>query len=159
MCCSPKVTLALGRFPASLKYSAIAAGFGATVFELVPQSTASGSYIAAIRAGSRLSYAARQAAVAAATSSFPPVPPPPVTVAQADNNATNGDPHEFWYRYMGREVGYTGNNGTIDTDYKDSIANRTRAPVANPGAFRWGSTSAMAHAARARPRPFAERYV
>ena len=33
--CSPKDTLAFGRFPASLKYSAIAAGFGATVFAVV----------------------------------------------------------------------------------------------------------------------------
>ena len=51
------------------------------------------------------------------------------------------------YRFGGKQLGYTGNNGTIDTDYQDSIANRTRAPVSNPGAFRWGSTSALAHAA------------
>jgi len=50
MFCSPKTTLALGRFPASWKYSAIAAGFAATVFAVVPQSTASESYIAVIRA-------------------------------------------------------------------------------------------------------------
>jgi hypothetical protein len=59
----------------------------------VPQSTASASYIAVMRAGSRLLYAARQAAVASAALSFPPVPPPPVLVAQADNNATNSTPY------------------------------------------------------------------
>ena len=34
--CSPKETLAFGRVPASLKYSAIAAGVGATFFAEVP---------------------------------------------------------------------------------------------------------------------------
>src|ERR1041385_2474763 len=89
MCCSPNVTLAFGLFGASLKYSATAAGFAATVFAVVPQNTASESYIAVMRAGSRLSYAARQAAVAAATWSLPTVPPAPAPVAQAEKNATD----------------------------------------------------------------------
>src|SRR5688572_21541161 len=51
----------------------MAAGVAATVFAVVPHRTASESYIAVIRAGSRLSYAARQTAVAIETCSFPMV--------------------------------------------------------------------------------------
>ncbi|HZF42084.1 MAG TPA: hypothetical protein VEZ48_01595 [Sphingomonadaceae bacterium] len=39
----------------------------------------------------------------------------------------NGDPHEIWFRNAGKQTGYTGNNGTTDTDYANLIAARTRA--------------------------------
>ncbi|HYD37424.1 MAG TPA: hypothetical protein VEA60_07410, partial [Allosphingosinicella sp.] len=48
-----------------------------------------------------------------------------------------GDPHEIWYRFGGKQLGYVGNNGTLDTDYATSIDNRTKAPPTNPGAFRF----------------------
>jgi hypothetical protein len=51
---------------------------------------------------------------------------------------SNGDPHEIWYRFGGKQMGYTGNNGTLDTDYATSITNRTRTP--GNGAFRFGTT-------------------
>ena len=57
-------------FAGILEYSATAAGFAAIVFADVPQNTASGSYSAVIRAGSRLLYAATHAAVASATCCF-----------------------------------------------------------------------------------------
>src|SRR5687767_6797502 len=63
------------------------AGVAATVFAVVPQRTASESYIAVIRAGSRLSYAARQAAVAADTGSLPLVPLVLAPDAQPDNSS------------------------------------------------------------------------
>jgi trimeric autotransporter adhesin len=57
---------------------------------------------------------------------------------EADNNtngSTSGDPHEIFYRYGGRELGYTGNNGTRDTDYETSIQNRTSTAATGAGAF------------------------
>lgn len=39
---------------------------------------------------------------------------------ESDNNYASGDPHEVWYRFDGRQLGYTGNNGTLDTDYQGS---------------------------------------
>jgi len=33
----------------------------------------------------------------------------------------SGGPHEIWYRYGGRQLGYDGNNGNLDTDYLTSI--------------------------------------
>ena len=59
---------------------------------------------------------------------------------EADSNynaTTGGDPHEVWYRYNGRQVAFTGNNGTIDTDYAASIVNRGKVVTAT-GAFRFG---------------------
>jgi YD repeat-containing protein len=53
------------------------------------------------------------------------------------SGTTSGDPHEIWYRYNGRQIAYTGNNGTLDTDYAASIAARTKAPVGSY-AFRNG---------------------
>src|SRR5262245_4205586 len=69
-CCSVKTTRVLGRDAESLKYSPIASGVVATDFIVVPQNTAPFPYIALIRAGSRLSNAARQASVAARISFF-----------------------------------------------------------------------------------------
>jgi YD repeat-containing protein len=53
-------------------------------------------------------------------------------------------PHELWYRYGGKTVGYTGNNGTQDTDYTASLAARTTAPGTGP--FRGGAAGATAYA-------------
>ncbi|MCX8474598.1 MAG: LysM peptidoglycan-binding domain-containing protein [Sphingomonas sp.] len=55
-----------------------------------------------------------------------------------------GDPHEVWYRFAGREMGYTGNNGTLETDYVSSVASRPLTP--GNGAFRGGATYGAAHA-------------
>jgi len=30
---------------------------------------------------------------------------------EADNISTQGDPHEVWYRFAGKQMGYVGNNG------------------------------------------------
>jgi hypothetical protein len=54
--------------------------------------------------------------------------------------ATQGDPVEIWHRFAGREIGYVSNNGTRETDYATSIANRTA--VQGSGAFFNGATSA-----------------
>jgi hypothetical protein len=65
---------------------------------------------------------------------------------EADANYSTGDPHEVWYRFAGREMGYTGNNGTLDTNYAGSITNRTKAPpTGTPGPFRFGATTATAY--------------
>ncbi len=61
-----------------------------------------------------------------------------------ETGPASGSPHEVWYRFGGRQMGYVGNNGTLDTDYGQSIAARTAAP--GTGAFRGGSTYAMSHA-------------
>ncbi len=62
-------------------------------------------------------------------------------IAYNSSSNTGGDPHEIWYRYAGRELGYVGNNGSLDTDYLKSIDNRTKAPVATPGPFRFGAAA------------------
>lgn len=46
---------------------------------------------------------------------------------------SGGDPHEVWYRFSGKQIGYVGNNGTMDTDYASSIANRTAGSCARRG--------------------------
>lgn len=63
---------------------------------------------------------------------------------EADNNTTNGDPHEVWYRFGGRQMGYVGNNGTADTDYATSIT--SRQATQGTGAFRGGATTASTYA-------------
>ena len=47
------------------------------------------------------------------------------TRATTSTTSSGGDPHEIWYRFGGKQLGYTGNNGTLDTDYATSITNRT----------------------------------
>ncbi|PSJ42219.1 LysM peptidoglycan-binding domain-containing protein [Allosphingosinicella deserti] len=56
----------------------------------------------------------------------------------------NGDPHEVWYRFGGKQMGYVGNNGTLDTDYQSSVSNRTA--TAGTGAFRNGGAYGGFHA-------------
>jgi YD repeat-containing protein len=52
----------------------------------------------------------------------------------------SGNPHEIWYRFAGRELGYIGNNGTSAIDTSASIAERqSAAPATNAtGTFRGG---------------------
>lgn len=57
-----------------------------------------------------------------------------------------GSPHEVWYRFGGRELGYVGNNGTSDVSYPASIAERQTIHSANPGTFRNGSTYGASYA-------------
>jgi len=56
-----------------------------------------------------------------------------------------GAPNEIWYRFAGREMGYTGNNSSAaDTNF-EAIAER-QAPSPNPyGTFRGGSTNAISY--------------
>lgn len=58
--------------------------------------------------------------------------------------ATIGDPHEIYYRFGGKQLGYVGNNGTLDTSYAQSIAGRT--VTGGTGAFRNGSATSVAYA-------------
>ena len=51
-------------------------------------------------------------------------------------------PHELWYRYGGKQLGYTGNDGTQATDYTASVKARTTAQPTTPGPFRNGATTA-----------------
>jgi len=65
---------------------------------------------------------------------------------EADSKS-GGDPHEIWYRFGGKEMGYIGNNGTQNTNYSQSVADRTTVPTTgeDAGAFRHGSTSSTSH--------------
>ena len=57
------------------------------------------------------------------------------------------NPHEMWYRFNGRQIGYVGNNGTTNTDYASSIAARTApVPTGTPGAFRGGAAAGTPYA-------------
>ncbi|WP_010545477.1 LysM peptidoglycan-binding domain-containing protein, partial [Sphingomonas elodea] len=57
---------------------------------------------------------------------------------ESDNNGAQGDPHEIWYRFGGKQIGYNGNNGTTSVDYQASIDARTQTQ--GTGAFRGGAT-------------------
>ena len=60
-----------------------------------------------------------------------------------DNNWGAGDPHEAWYRLAGREIGYTGNNGSDNQRADYAITERQAAPYG--GAFRQGQTAGALH--------------
>ncbi|MFN5128426.1 MAG: LysM peptidoglycan-binding domain-containing protein [Sphingomonadaceae bacterium] len=47
-----------------------------------------------------------------------------------------GNPHEVWYRFSGRQMGYTGNNGTSDLSYDASVGDRRVVGPNSPGTFR-----------------------
>lgn len=64
---------------------------------------------------------------------------------EKDNNSSAGDPKQLWYRYGGKQMGYVSNDGTLDTSYVTSIANRTAASAGN-GAFFNGATTGTAFA-------------
>ncbi len=57
-----------------------------------------------------------------------------------------GSPHEVWYRFAGREMGYSGNNDGADTNNHDAIADRQERPPTAIGTFRGGTTNAIAYA-------------
>jgi len=59
--------------------------------------------------------------------------------SEADTYYAQGDPHELWYRYAGREVGHASNNSTLETNYTTSIENRQKVTQPGTGAFRWGA--------------------
>ena len=65
---------------------------------------------------------------------------------EQDNNWSNGDPHEIWYRFNGRQLGYVGNNGTSDVSVATSIAERQQTTPGTPGAFRNGATYGSSYA-------------
>lgn len=52
--------------------------------------------------------------------------------------AAGGDPQEIWHRFAGKQMGYVGNNGTLDTDYQASIDGRELTQ--GTGAFRNGAS-------------------
>ena len=66
---------------------------------------------------------------------------------EEDNKTDTGDPHEIWYRFGGKEMGYVGNNGSTNTDYATSINDRTTTPTTgtNAGAFRHGRTTGVSY--------------
>ncbi|WP_109807729.1 RHS repeat protein [Sphingosinithalassobacter portus] len=53
------------------------------------------------------------------------------------SSATVGDPHELWYRFGGKQIGYVGNNGTRNEAYDASVTDRQRVQGSNT-AFREG---------------------
>jgi len=57
---------------------------------------------------------------------------------------TTGAPHEVWYRFGGRQMGYTGNNGTSDISTTASIAERQM--TSGDKAFRNGAAAGTAYA-------------
>ena len=59
-------------------------------------------------------------------------------VQRHETNQSNGEPHEIWYRFGGKEIGYVGNNGSITGTYAASIDKRTTSSNTG-GAFRYGS--------------------
>jgi YD repeat-containing protein len=57
---------------------------------------------------------------------------------EAELGGSNVGPHEVWYRFDSRQIGHVSNDGTLETDYTTSIADRTAAQGTGP--FRNGST-------------------
>lgn len=62
---------------------------------------------------------------------------------EADNQS-GGDPQEIWYRFNGRQLGQTGNDGTLKTDYQGSVDGRTLNQ--GTGAFHNGASYGSAYA-------------
>jgi hypothetical protein len=62
--------------------------------------------------------------------------------------AQAGSPHEVWYRFAGRQLGYTGNNGSNDMGTSASIQERQiAAPTpGNAGTFRNSSAYGISYA-------------
>lgn len=55
---------------------------------------------------------------------------------ESNISGQTGAPHEVWYRFSGRQLGYTGNNGTNDMSMAASIADRQVVSPTNQGTFR-----------------------
>lgn len=70
-------------------------------------------------------------------------------IIRRDESAVSGQtgaPHEVWYRYGGRQLGYTGNNGTSDISYDASINERRIVQPTSPGTYRNGQTYGTSYA-------------
>lgn len=65
---------------------------------------------------------------------------------ESQPSGQTGSPHEVWYRFSGRQLGYTGNNGTADVAIAQSISERQTVQPTNPGTFRNGQTYGIAYA-------------
>jgi YD repeat-containing protein len=65
---------------------------------------------------------------------------------ESDNRYNQGDPHEVWYRFSGRQLGYVGNNSTSEVSAATSIAERQQTSPSSPGAFRNGATYGASYA-------------
>ncbi|MFC4291333.1 putative toxin, partial [Sphingorhabdus arenilitoris] len=57
----------------------------------------------------------------------------------------SGNPHEVWYRFGGRQMGYVGNNGTSDISAAASITERQKAAPTTQGTFRGGGISGKSY--------------
>ena len=57
-----------------------------------------------------------------------------------------GAPTEAWYRFNGRQLGYTGNNGTSDMSMADSISDRKVNTPTDQGTFRNKLKTGSSHA-------------
>ncbi len=55
---------------------------------------------------------------------------------EANITGQTGAPHEVWYRFAGRQLGYTGNNGTTDMSMAASISDRQAVTPTDQGTFR-----------------------
>ncbi|MBO9714818.1 LysM peptidoglycan-binding domain-containing protein, partial [Sphingomonas sp.] len=62
---------------------------------------------------------------------------------EADGNTLAPDPYDIYLRFAGREMGHVTNNGTFETDYASSIANRQQVP--GTGAFQNGSSTQVSY--------------
>ncbi|WP_019962477.1 RHS repeat domain-containing protein, partial [Woodsholea maritima] len=66
-------------------------------------------------------------------------------IARDENNHTStGEPHERWYRFGDKQMGYIGNNGNTDFSYAQSIDER--AKKAGDGDFRNGAKTGSSFA-------------
>ena len=65
---------------------------------------------------------------------------------EVDNNAALGDPRAIYYRFAGREMGITGNDGGADPDYASSIDTRTSLAAPGSGAFAGGNDTGVDYA-------------
>ncbi|WP_432199761.1 polymorphic toxin-type HINT domain-containing protein [Erythrobacter sp. W53] len=65
---------------------------------------------------------------------------------ETSTSNSTGAPHEVWYRFGGRQLGYTGNNGTADVSTATSIQERQTTGPTTPGVFRNGATIGSSYA-------------
>ncbi|WP_379549958.1 LysM peptidoglycan-binding domain-containing protein [Qipengyuania sp. DGS5-3] len=65
---------------------------------------------------------------------------------EKDNNHTQGDPSEIYYRFGGKEIGRVGNNGTSNVNYERTIAERTANTSSATGAFRNNAATGVGYA-------------
>lgn len=68
-------------------------------------------------------------------------------VLNRGNGIGSGAPTEFFYRFGGKEMGHITNDGTRETSYEQSIADRTTVQPSSPGLFHNGATSGTSYGA------------